>query len=246
MIAAIRSEVLKLRTVRTPWILLAAGLFIVAAGISGLVISGGNLKSPATQSAAVAHLAIVAVVSLLFGVLAVAGEYRQRTITDTFLSSPRRGRVVAAKIVVYTVIGALEGVVGGAIAIITAAIWWGAKGADFDLGNAGMWSTVLGGILANALYAAIGVGLGALMRNLTAAILVAVGWIAVVEGIVGQLIGSELAKWLPFTSGRALALAAGFGNEGLLSRGAGGIVVAAYAIVFVVVAVFSTLKRDVT
>jgi ABC-2 type transport system permease protein len=246
MIREIHAEVLKLRTVRAPWLILAAGLLIVVGGISGLVISGGNLKVPATQSAAVAHLGIVAIVSLVFGVLAVAGEYRQRTITDTFLSSPRRGRVVAAKLVVYPLIGAVEGVVGGALALLTASIWWGAKGDSFDLGNTDMWRTILGGVVANALYAAIGVGLGALIRNLTAAILVAVGWIAVVEGIVGQLIGTDLAKWLPFTAGRALALAAGGGDSGLLSRGAGGIVVAVYAVVFVAIAMFSTLKRDVT
>ncbi len=246
MIAALRTEFMKLRTVRGPWLLLAAGLLIVVAGISGLVISGGNLKSPATQSAAVAHLGIAAIVSLVFGILAVAGEYRSRTISDTFLSSPRRGRIVAAKLIVYAAIGAVVGVVGAALAVATASIWWGAKGADFDLGNADMWHTIIGGIVANALYAAIGVGLGALLRTLTAAIIVAVGWIAVVEGIVGQLIGTDLAKWLPFTAGRALALAAGGGDTGLLSRGAGGIVVAAYAAVFAAVAVFSTLKRDVT
>jgi ABC-2 type transport system permease protein len=246
VIAAIHSEMLKLRTVRAPWLLLGAGLLIVIGGISGLVISGGNLSDPKTQSAAVAHLAIVAIVSLVFGILAVGGEYRSRTITDTYLTSPRRGRVVAAKFVVYALICLVEGVIGGALAITTAAIWWGAKSHYFDFGNADMWRTVIGGIAANALYAAIGVGLGALIRNLTAAILVAVGWIAVVEGIVGQLIGTDLAKWLPFTAGRALALAAGAGSDGLLSRGVGGIVVAGYAVVFVAIAVFTTLKRDVT
>ncbi len=246
MIANIHAELLKLHSVRAPWLLLGAGLLIVIGGISGLVISGADLSNPGTQSAAVAHLAIVAIVSLVFGVLAVAGEYRQRTITDTYLTSPGRGQVVVAKILVYLAIGAVEGVLGGALAIITASIWWGAKGHSFDLGNADMWRTIVGGIVANALYAAIGVGLGALIRNLTGALLVAVGWIAVVEGIVGQLIGTDLAKWLPFTAGRALALAAGADNAGLLSRGAGGFVVAGYAVVFVAIAMFSTLKRDVT
>jgi ABC-2 type transport system permease protein len=210
------------------------------------VVSGGDLDAPATQSQAVAHLSLVSLFSLVFGILAVAGEYRQRTITDTFLSSPRRGRVIAAKLVIYGALGAMAGVMGAALAVLTASIWWGAKGASFDLGNADMWRTIAGGILANALYAAIGVGVGALIRNLTAAILIAVGWIAIVEGIVGQLVGTEIAKWLPFTAARALSLAGGTLDTGLLSRGLGGVVVAAYAVVFAVAALFSTLKRDVT
>ena len=246
MMATIHAEWLKLRTVRTPWLLLGAGLLIVVGGISGLVITTGTPRAASLQSVAVAHLGIVAIVSLVFGTLAVAGEYRQRTITDTFLSSPRRGRVVAAKLVVFTGIGAVEGVIGAIVAVVTASIWWGAKGAFFDLGNADMWRTIVGGILANALYAAIGVGLGALIRNLTGAIIVTVGWLAVVEGIVGQLVGTSIAKWLPFTAGRALALAQGAADNGLLAREAGGFVVAAYAAAFVVIAVFSTLRRDVT
>jgi ABC-2 type transport system permease protein len=246
MIAALRSELRKLHTVRAPWLILGAALLVVVAGVSGLVASGADLKNPAMQSAAAAHLALVALFSLVFGILSVAGEYRQRTITDTFLSSPKRGQVVHAKLLVYTAIGLGTGVVGGALAILTASLWWGAKGAAFDLGDTDMWNTIIGGVVANALYAAIGVGIGTLVRNLTAALLIAVGWIAVVEGIVGQLIGTELAKWLPFTAGRALALAEGSLNTGLLERGIGGIVVAAYAIVFASIAVFSTLKRDVT
>jgi ABC-2 type transport system permease protein len=246
MIAALRSEALKLHTLRSPWLILGSALLIVVAGISGLVVSGNDLNNPAMQSGAAAHLALVSLFSLVFGILAVSGEYRHRTITDTFLSSPRRSRVVLAKLVSYSGIGLATGIVGGALAITTAAIWWGAKGASFDLGDTNMWRTIVGGVIANALYAAIGVGIGSLLRNVTAAILVAVGWLAVVEGIVGQLIGTELAKWLPFTAGRALALAAGALDNGLLSRGLGGIVVALYAIIFAVIAVFSTLKRDVT
>ena len=43
----------------------------------------------------------------ILGVLVVAGEYRQRTILQTFLAEPRRGRVVFAKLITTGALGAL-------------------------------------------------------------------------------------------------------------------------------------------
>ena len=69
-----------------------AGTAIVVAGISGLVASGGNVHDPAVQARAFGHVGLAAIFSLMFGILAVAGEYSRGTITDTFLSFPRRRR----------------------------------------------------------------------------------------------------------------------------------------------------------
>ncbi len=110
MLLLIRSEFRKVSTVRGPWLLLAAGPLIVLAGIAGLVQSGADLRDPATQNRALAHVGLAAVFTLVFGILAVAGEYRHATITDTYLTAPRRGRVAAAKLTVYALIGAAAGV----------------------------------------------------------------------------------------------------------------------------------------
>ena len=98
MLPQIRTEFRKIATVRSPWLLLAAGPVIVVAGITGLVQSGANVHDPAVQNRALAHVGLAAVITLIFGILAVAGEYRHGTITDTFLSFPGRGRVIAAKL----------------------------------------------------------------------------------------------------------------------------------------------------
>jgi ABC-2 type transport system permease protein len=242
----IRTEVLKLRTIRAPWLLLAAAPLLVIAGISGLVVSGGDLRSPTAQSQALAHVGLTSIFTIAFGILAVAGEYRHKTISDTYLSTPARGRVIAAKLVVFPVIAALTGVVSAAVGVGVAAAWWADKGVSFAWGDSAMWTAIGGGIAWNALFAAVGVGLGALIRNLVAAIAVALAWIALVEGIVGQLVGN-LARWLPFNAGQALGAGAkaAMTSVHLLPRWDGAAVLVAYAALFAAAAVTTSVRRDV-
>src|ERR1700681_2604996 len=101
MPALLTAEFLKLRTVRSPWLLLLAEQLLVVAGISGFVVSHGGPLHEAQQSSALAHVGLTSVITLIFGILAVASEYRHHTITDTYLSPPRRDQVIQAKLVVY-------------------------------------------------------------------------------------------------------------------------------------------------
>jgi ABC-2 type transport system permease protein len=247
MAALIHTEVLKLRTVRSPWLLLAAAPLLVIAGISGLVISGNDLRAPGAQSQALAHVGLTSIFTVAFGILAVAGEYRHKTITDTYLSSPARARVVVAKLGVYAISGALSGVLSAVAGLVVAAAWWSDKGVPFAWGNSVMWATIGGSIVWNAAFAAIGVGVGALIRSLVGALAVALVWIALVEGVVGQLIGG-LARWLPFNAGQALGAGAGkpMIASGLLPRWGGGVVLALYTIAFAAAALTTSLRRDVS
>ena len=246
MLPLIRSEFRKLSTVRSPWLLLAAGPLLVVAGVSGLVQSGGNVHDPATVSKALAHVALAALFTLIFGIFAMAGEYRHGTVTDTFLSTPARGRVVAAKLAVYGSAGAVAGLVSSTVAVAVTAAWWSAKGSSLHLSAADSWRTLAGGVAVNIGFAAIGVGVGALLRNLAVAIAAALAWIALVEGIAGQLIGAGLARWLPFSASEALGRANMTGTSGFLPQWGGGLVLAGYAIAFATAAMVTTLRRDVT
>ncbi len=246
MLPLIRSEFRKLSTVRGPWLLLAAGPLLVVAGVTGLVQSGGDVHDPAVQAKALAHVALAALFTLIFGIFAVAGEYRHGTVTDTFLSTPRRGRVVAAKLAVYGAAGAAAGLVSAAAAVAATAAWWAAKGGSFHLSAAGSLRTLAGGVAVNVAFAAIGVGVGALLRNLALAIAAALAWIALVEGVAGQLVGANLARWLPFSASEGLGRVNMIGPARPLPQWGGGLVLAGYAIAFAAAAMVTTLRRDVT
>jgi ABC-2 type transport system permease protein len=242
----IRSEVLKLRTVRGPWLLLAAGPVLVIAGITGLVLSGTSLHDPAAQAKALSHVGLTSIFTLLFGIAAVAGEYRHRTITDTYLSTPVRGRVLGAKLAVYAALAALAGVVSTLAGLAVTVAWWADKGASFGWADSAMWATIGGGVAWNAIFAAIGVSAGALIRNLVGAVAAALAWIALVEGVVGQLIGN-LARWLPFYAGQALgAGGAAMLPERLLPRLGALVVLLVYTAVFALAALAGSARRDVT
>jgi ABC-2 type transport system permease protein len=241
--ALLFAELHKLRTMRSVWLLLAAAQAIIVAGISGLMLNRDDVGSPDVQQGAVAHIGLVSVFTLVLGIVAVAGEYRHRTVTDTFLATPRRERVVAAKLVVCTAAGVLFGVLAAAGALAASAIWLAARGLSLDLSSADLWFTVAGGVAWNAAFAAIGVGVGALVTNLIGAVAAALAWLALVEGIVGQLIG-DARQWLPFALGSALDRLPTAADGP--SPAVAGLALAGYAVAFAAAGIATTVRRDVT
>jgi len=237
----IANELFKLRTSRAPWLILVAQLAIIVAGMSGMAIAKLDFQSPGAARLLLCHAGMSSLFVLVLGIMAVAGEYRDGTITDTFMSTPRRSRVIAAKLVAYTGLGSVFGILSSVTALIVAAIWFSAKGVGFDPASAQVWQTLVGVALWMPLYAAIGVGLGAMVRNLGAAITIALAWIALVEGIAINLLG-DLGRWLPMAAGMALD---NMPQGNLLPQVTGGLVLVAYVAIFGVAAILVTMRSDV-
>jgi ABC-2 type transport system permease protein len=241
--ALLQAEWLRLRTTRSVWLLLVAAQVLIVAGVSGVMRSRDDVGSPDVQQAAIAHVGLISLVTLVLGITAVAGEYRHRTITDTYLAVPRRTPVIAAKMVVHTVAGLVFGVVTAVVAVAVAALWLAGRGSSLDTRSTDLWLTVAGGVAWNAAFAAIGVGIGALITNQIGAIAAALTWLALVEGLVARLVG-DAQQWLPFALGSALNRLP-TATDGPPQWQAG-LALAGYAAVFVAASVATTVRRDIT
>lgn len=239
---ALAVEILKLRTVRYPWVVLVASELLVVAGISGVALSNDSLDGKIPT--ALAHTGLVAIASLVLGLFAVAGEFRHGTITDTYLSDPGRTRSLAAKAVVTALAGLGIGLAAAVSSVVATFAWWQAKGETFSLTAEG-WQTLAGGIARNVSYAAIGVAVGALVRSLVGAVALALGWIVVIENIVTQLVGDSAGRWLPFSAGNALARMNLGGTADQLSQSAAGAILVGYLAALGFAAALMTLSRDV-
>jgi ABC-2 type transport system permease protein len=236
------NEVLKLRTVRTWWLVLIATEVLVLLGVTGRVINAGQVNDPAIPSGAAAHVGLASLFLLVLGITAVAGEYRHKTIVETYLATPHRGRVIQAKLYVYTVVGLVFGIIASATAIGALALELAARGGSLDLSDGALWRTLVGAVVWQALFAAIGVGVGALVRNLAGAVAVALAWVAVVEGVLAEL-ASGLSRWLPANLGTRLADMQD--TSGGIPQWLAGVVLIGYTVVIAAAALATSVRRDV-
>ena len=231
MSRALAAELFKLRTTRTSWgvALGALALVGVISLIAGLTVPADE-DDPGRELMSIAGL--VQIFALVLGILVVATEYRHGTITPSLLAVPDRVRLVLAKLLSALGAGALLGLVAS---LLCAALVLGLLSSrDIDAGQttSDAIELILGNTAASALYAALGVGLGALIRNQVGAIIGALGWIFLVEPLLGIIPGFDdvTAKWFPGGAGNATAGTAT--GPDVLDQVPAGLVLAGYAAIF--------------
>lgn len=182
----------------------------------------------------------------VFGAVGITTEFRHRTATPTFLATPHRGRVVAAKLITYAVAGIGLGMASTVVVVAIAVPWLSARGIDLALTANDLPGTMAGGIVSVAIYAMIGVGLGALLRDQVATVVGLLIYLYVVETVVTQI--PALGDWtvyLPGPAGSSLTGLALITRE-FLPAWQGGLALAGYALAFALAGTFLAVRRDIS
>jgi ABC-2 type transport system permease protein len=267
-VAGLRSELTKLLTTRMWWIL-AIVLFVYIALLSGglgalfgalttgKIASTGNTPHFGTLAPLVYSFAtsVGYVFPLLLGALSSTGEFKHQTLTPTFLANPRRAQVLATKAVSSLGIGAMYGVVALIASVGAGAIALSAFGIDTTLGSSDTWAIIGRAILTMALWAAIGVGVGAVIPSQVGSIITVLAFTQFVEPLL-RLAASfsdataSIGKFLPGAASDGLVGASFFTisspGSSTLDWWQGGLVLLGYAVVLTIIGHFVSWRRDVT
>ncbi|HEX6330795.1 MAG TPA: ABC transporter permease [Actinomycetota bacterium] len=247
MTALVRSELLKQRSTRTTLGLFAAllGLVLLAVLLHSFGLAVERLVELDVQLMILGRGEFLGVLfAALLGSLSFTTEVRYGTIRPTFLFSPRRARVVAAKASVAFVAGAGFGVLAGAVAIAAGTAAFRARGIDLQLDGGDFVLLVAGGATAAAMWSTIGLGIGVLVRRQVPSVVGICTWLLFVEGLLAGDIGAlgDVGRFLP---GSAAAAASGQGPGTLLSPGIGVVLLAAYAAAAALAGSFAVSRLDV-
>jgi ABC-2 type transport system permease protein len=245
----LRSELLKQRSTRTNLVLLVwmvalvvliVALHVLSFGVDTLARRDNQLKVLGLGTS------IGALFASLLGAMSITAEIRHGTIRPTFLATPRRERVITAKVAAGVLAGVGIGLLAEALTAGVEVAGLAARGVDIELGAGDYAQLLAGGALAAALFAAIGVGVGALVRNQVAAVVGLCIWLLFIEPILlGDL--PDAAKFAPGASAGALAGAIQTQiADDLLAPALGALMLVAYAAAASAAGAIATVRRDVS
>lgn len=262
MIVLVRAELLKLRTMRLTYGLLATAVGLSAlfsaleAGRAGAVGTGvppistvDGLRTVTTVTGFAMLLAAV------LGAIVANGEFRHATATFTYLATPRRTRLLGAKAIAAATAGVVFGLLAGVVATGVGLAFVVGHHDHVALGVGALVGHVAGAMAGAALLGALGVGAGSLVRSQLATVIGLFVWAIVIESVIGGLF-TAVRPYLPYTAattlaGTALGNAAfgpahGLTGSAPLPFAAAAALLAALAVVMSAVASRTTLTRDIT
>jgi ABC-2 type transport system permease protein len=241
------SELLKLRTTRTFYALLGSAVALILI----IVVLGAALgrfhgrTTPGRDLLAVAGLAPL--FALVIGVIGVTTEFRHGTITPSLLVEPVRTRLMAAKLASQLLAGLVLGLFCYVVCAGLVAGILSSRGIATGMSTSDWIEAVIGGALATMLYAACGLGVGALIRNQAGAIVVVLSWVFVIENLLGIIpggFGNGIKKYGLSGVGSSLARSAGHGTQ--IGQLPAGLLLLGYALVLVIAGTMVVRRRDVS
>lgn len=198
--------------------------------------------------------------ALVLGILSMSGEYRHKTITATLLSSPRRGKLIAGKLVALIIVVAINALAFVAGSILGGGAMLASGGISLFPDVGGLLITFARMVLVLVLWGLMGFGLGVLIPNQVVALFVGVLFTLLIEPLLGFGLTfvealQDASRYFPSqASMSALDLFAGIDPETAQALGSTGdaltwwvacLVLLGYAVVMSALGWILTTRRDV-
>ena len=264
---SLKAEFRKLVATKMWWILgivIAAYSALMAGTFAAIfTIATDEMPSPMLDAEMTGKLVMSAVpsfgyvVPLLLGAIMATGELRHKILGLAFIAEPRRHIVLVAKIIVLLTFGAILALAGFAGAVVTV-VWFMPEG----------WLTAetillcLRSIATLALWAAIGFGVGLIVRNQAITIVLMLVFTQFIEPMLrmGAMFwewSANIAKFLPGSASDGFVGMSILGDMGVVDDsmtgtstttfgiGIAALVLIGYAVVTVAVGWAARLRRDI-
>jgi ABC-2 type transport system permease protein len=249
MTGLVSAELFKLRTTRTFYGIVAGavGLVLLIVIVASATATWSQGDTPLRDLVGISGFAQV--FALVLGILALTSEFRHGTITPSLLVVPDRVRLTVAKLGASLASGLALGLAATGLAAAIGAAILGARGIDTGQTGSQVTKMVVGGTIATALYSALGVGVGALVRNQVGAIVGALVYLFVLENLlqIVEALRDPLAKFGFGGVGQGLTGSAEVGaDHPPLGQVSAGLVLAGYCAILMIVGIAMMKRRDVT
>jgi ABC-2 type transport system permease protein len=251
MLDTIKSDIRKLFTVRSTYILLIVGTilatfvaFYVEAfwGKSGSPAGRMSLKPFAIHEVLAGAASLITTFLAIIAILQVGHEYRYNTIMYTLTASPSRLKVYLSKLLTLSIFSLLAGSLCVLIALGAYILGLSIKGAELPVQDFRILPELARMVFYLLAYGVLGVALGLLVRSLIVAITI----IFIVPSMIEPLLGMVLhdnAKYLPISSLDQVMNSTTM-QGAALSHNTAILVSGSYLLVLAVVALVLFLRRD--
>jgi ABC-2 type transport system permease protein len=249
VITTLRSEWIKLRTVRMNVVLvaIAAAFPLVVSVLTAALQKPADIDTEGLAGVVVGTSVVSAMLLGVIGALSIGSEFTHGTIRPTFAATPRRARVIVAKAIVDAVVaGVVAAVIVGICFAVSAGI---ASSRDVRVtldGAPGVVPGMIGLVLLAMIVTLLGLGLGMLIRNQAAAISALILWPLLIESLLAGLLYAlgvdKPTRWMPYNAGITMASPATGPQD--IGRVQGGLYFFAVTLFVVVVGAVLVERRD--
>ena len=247
MTARLNAEWRKLTTTRTFYWLLAGAAAVAA--VTAFSTTSATTEPPWHMTTPMHEQTMWMLAAMNGGIFAIiigartfTDEFRHNTIAHTYIADPRRAISTIAKAGAAAVSGILVGAVTTAGLALVSIAMAATSGGGIAF-HAGDLAPMAGLLVAMALWAVIGAGLGAVVRNQVAVVAIGLLWILMLENLGAGLL-EEAGRYLPGQTVHAMA----HSREAidLLAAGTAAGLMAVYAALFTSAALAVARRRDIT